>query len=45
MRISVIDAPRARDAILGDLCSPAAAERPEAADEEFAGAAVDAVKG
>src|SRR5262249_15639995 len=42
--IAVVDADRARDAVLGQLGAPAAAQGSEAADEELGGAIVDAVK-
>src|SRR5262249_20590804 len=41
--IAVVDANRARDAVLGHLGAPPAAQRSEAADEELGGAVVDAL--
>ena len=42
--VAVVDADRAGDAVLGHLGAPAAAERPEAADEELGCPGVDAVE-
>ena len=44
MGIAIVDTNRSGDAVLGQFASPAAAQRPEAADEEFGGALVDAVE-
>src|SRR5262249_51032363 len=40
--VAVVDADGAGDAVLAQLGAPAAAERPEASDEELGGAVVDA---
>ena len=42
--VAVVDADRGGDAVLAQLGAPAAAERTETGDEEFAGPRIDAVE-